>query len=625
MRNLKTILVVITTVIISLFPRNAAGQDVEREMARIKSNHQTYYWGIGAGRNWDEAKKNALGDLVRSISVNISSSEELTTHSVSLNGKESISTEIASKINTYTKSIHLDDAKSLMVKEDEKGIQAFCYIEKSIVMKSFEERRAKAINLMWNGDKYEKERNISDALRYYYYSLLMLKSLIRPDTVTCITPDGQRENMANFLERHIQNVINGVEITATEISSNDNKINYSLDVTYHGEKVTSCEYRYWENIPVDWEEAKNGLGSAVLTTDFASRGKLRIEIKYVFKDRLENMTDPDLNSIAQNMGDIDIPVFKNSREIPLGKAKVEPVQAVTATVAQPAITDKKKKLTEITPAVQDSCSTIINNVIKAIQNKKAGSVKNSFTEEGWGMFTSLINNGNAIVTNASDLRFLSAGDIILCRPVPMRFKFPRSGKTINEKVEFRFRADDLKIESVAFTLSDIAESDILNPDKQWSDTSRMILLQFLENYQTAYSLRRIDYLDSIFSENALIITGTRVASSPKIENAPSLKSGFTYRKMDKRDYINRLRKLFSANEFVNIRFKNNEVIRDIDSEIYGIQIDQIYTSSSYADEGYLFLVVDLRDYKKPIIHVRTWQPEKDPDFGLFKLESFKLY
>ena len=57
-------------------------------------------------------------------------------------------------------------------------------------------------------------------------------------------------------------------------------------------------------------------------------------------------------------------------------------------------------------------------------------------------------------------------------------------------------------------------------------------------------------------------------------------------------------------------------------ELYGIQIKQDYYSTNYGDQGYLFLMVDLNDPDKPIIKVRTWQPEKDPDFGLYDIGMF---
>ena len=52
-------------------------------------------------------------------------------------------------------------------------------------------------------------------------------------------------------------------------------------------------------------------------------------------------------------------------------------------------------------------------------------------------------------------------------------------------------------------------------------------------------------------------------------------------------------------------------------ELYAIQIAQDYYSSSYGDKGYLFLMVDINDPENPIIKVCTWQPDKDPNFGLY--------
>lgn len=57
-------------------------------------------------------------------------------------------------------------------------------------------------------------------------------------------------------------------------------------------------------------------------------------------------------------------------------------------------------------------------------------------------------------------------------------------------------------------------------------------------------------------------------------------------------------------------------------ELYGIQIRQDYFSTYYGDSGYLFLMVDLNNPEEPIIHVRTWQPERDPNFGIISAGHF---
>jgi hypothetical protein len=45
-------------------------------------------------------------------------------------------------------------------------------------------------------------------------------------------------------------------------------------------------------------------------------------------------------------------------------------------------------------------------------------------------------------------------------------------------------------------------------------------------------------------------------------------------------------------------------------DILGVRLLQEYQSTTYGDVGYLFLMADLRDTKRPAIHVRAWQPGK---------------
>ena len=47
-----------------------------------------------------------------------------------------------------------------------------------------------------------------------------------------------------------------------------------------------------------------------------------------------------------------------------------------------------------------------------------------------------------------------------------------------------------------------------------------------------------------------------------------------------------------------------------EQELFAIQIGQDYNSTTYADMGYLFLLVDMTNSKEPQIHIRTWQPRE---------------
>lgn len=155
--------------------------------------------------------------------------------------------------------------------------------------------------------------------------------------------------------------------------------------------------------------------------------------------------------------------------------------------------------------------------------------------------------------------------------------------------------------------------------------SRLQIIHFLENYKTAYALKRSDYIEKIFSDNALIIVGQKVEISeqPDGSNYSLTGENYEFTKLTKEQYLYRLRNVFSKNEFINIRFEENIVKkRDNQSDVYGINIRQNYFSSNYADQGYLFLMVDMKEYAKPMIYVRSWQPLKNFNGHAITLSDF---
>lgn len=153
---------------------------------------------------------------------------------------------------------------------------------------------------------------------------------------------------------------------------------------------------------------------------------------------------------------------------------------------------------------------------------------------------------------------------------------------------------------------------------------------FLEDYQTAYALKRLDYLKQIFSDNAIIITGTVLKPTQGIFNQEGRSIEFgnnekvQYRRLTKEEYLKRLSGHFKSREYIHLTFEDN-ITRIIntggllpDGAAFGIQIKQIYNSPSYADKGYLTLVLNMQG-KQPVIEVRLWQPQKDE---MIKLDEF---
>jgi hypothetical protein len=221
----------------------------------------------------------------------------------------------------------------------------------------------------------------------------------------------------------------------------------------------------------------------------------------------------------------------------------------------------------------------------------------------------------------SPLKYFQFGDQVIARSIPMSFNFKTNNRMFIEDVVFYFDKNN-KISNLTFGLGEKAVDDIASNEK-WSETVRMQLINFMENYKTAYALKRIDYIEKIFSDDALIIVGriTKINSSP--ENRYLNNSILKYNKVSKAQYLKNLKYSFASNEFINLKLTDNTVKQSgKSSNVYGIQIKQDYFSSSYGDTGYLFLLIDFTDSLAPQIHVRTWQPEKNPDGSVYGLSDF---
>jgi hypothetical protein len=97
-----------------------------------------------------------------------------------------------------------------------------------------------------------------------------------------------------------------------------------------------------------------------------------------------------------------------------------------------------------------------------------------------------------------------------------------------------------------------------------------------------------------------------------------------YFKKTKQEHIASQKEVFKKNRFVWLQFDTFNInVAPVDS-VYGVSMKQNYYSSTYKDEGYLFLLIDFRG-ENPLIHVRNWQPGEWNLSKQMKLENFRFY
>lgn len=152
---------------------------------------------------------------------------------------------------------------------------------------------------------------------------------------------------------------------------------------------------------------------------------------------------------------------------------------------------------------------------------------------------------------------------------------------------------------------------------------RLEILHYVEQFRNAYNQKDIGFMDAVFSEDALIITGKVIRRIPQ-EGMVALKPEIRYTTQTKQQYLVNLRKVFARQGYVNVKFDEVKVVRSgYNPNFYGVTLIQHWNSSTYSDEGILFLVWDFTDPDRPLIHVRTWQPMETEADDIFTLDHIK--
>lgn len=629
---------IILTLILSTLFLTLSAQDIDRDrriMDRVMADTDKYSYASASHDTLEVAVKNAVAMLASQIVTDVKVQAKSEIHSVTGNGDIEERLFYDQIAETFT-NVRLKDYHTLVVaKPDRKNSKytAFVYIEKESIAQIYAEieeqeqearqarevQASKDVNFYYNeGCKAVKDVRIGDALKYWYWAY----ALSIGTNITIGTEPATR-----FLETKIDQLLSNIQVTAIscdQVKINDlqEKCNVILNIQYKDEasmlhKVTNLDYEYNDGYTQQkGARVRDGVGTLELQYEL---DEVRFYCVYNYD---ENETPADVYAIvkaketkkfssATKMIKISNEA-KNVKEVVVNPSEVElPVtystqEKETTTVAVPS------------QSKQDLLLGKMESIENAIRTKNYASVKPLFTDEGYDSFLKLVRRGNATIVGKPQYTFMDYGRLTLCRCITMQFRF-RNNKQFIENVTFRFNADDL-VESLAFTLSDVAESDILQKG-DWNRDSRLTLMTFLEDYQTAYALGRDKYLESIFSDNALIIVGNKVESRV-VADGLKLVEHVRYDTLSKKQYINRLRQHFATKEYINLNFTETDFQRASNNkEMYGIRVRQEYFSSNYGDVGYLFLLVDLRN-ELPIIHVRAWQNDKLPLESLIELNDF---
>ena len=582
-----------------------------------------YIYGVGRAETEAEADRLALADLVSRIALHVSNDFVFVEEENSENGNIDSKAFVKNCINTYSQSSLTNTEKWVVGKEPEITVRR--WIKRTELDKIYADRIAKAKDMLTIAVQAEDEKRVDIALQYYYWAFSLVRSTQRPDSVAF---NGHK--IVNWVPLRIDAILSRINVVYERCEEN----NIDLRFTYNGEPVSNLDFTYSDGRSECSGSAKDGWGMLEMVPD-AEISTYHVSVEYEYKGLARG--DAEMKSVldvvsrrAFPKAEFRVPAKKkNVDEHPAKKMVAKRDEAISTTDVSDAKQETIKKIAP-TQLVEDNavCKNVYNKIIDAIKTRKYTSVASAsnFTLNGLDVYNKLISYGSGrVVGDTEPMFFKGCNERIVVRGLQMSFSFDigKRKKTFVEDVAFTFNKDG-KCDNISFGLGAEAMHSILVKPTGWKEETREMILEFMENYKTAFCLKRIDYIESIFHDNATIIVGNEA----KVTTVAPMNEGrvtdigqkiIKYNRYTKNEYIEKLKRAFNAKEFVNIRFTDNDIQwqENAEGEVFSIQIAQDYCSSNYADKGYLFLLVDMTDHNAPQIKIRTWQPDKDPEFGIY--------
>lgn len=570
----------------------------------IKRN-SSYLYGEGGGVTLQAAKEAALADLIQKISVTVHSDFTSKERELNQDGNVTSDAEYQSIIRSYSTAT-LTNVKTIVLKP-EPDASVFLYIAKSEIDRIFESRVAKAKEFVGNADEALKNGQIDDALRYYYWSYCLVKSLRYPNEAK-IFVDGQERSLLAWLPTRIDDVMGKVKVQSRRMADNT----YEITATYDGRPVRSMDYTYFDgvdNSPV--YSILDGKGLVELRPGMAMDA-VQLKLEYEFRGLSRN--DSEVEAVV---GAMKPAVYRRAyHRVALDGA---------ASPAESTSTDVNGSMQS--PLALTDMGTLGTAVMKPVmQALRSGSIeqcRKKFTAEGWEEFSKLMGYGKVTLMDDIHLDYFADGDCVVCRGLPVSCRFNR-GRVFNEKLSFYIDSNSKQITHVAMGLGREAMNDVVLGHLDWSEKSRTRIVGFLEDYRTAYATKNLEYLDKVFDDNAVIVLGKRLQVAPQLNKEGYMNNHrVQFTQLTKREFLRNLRRQFQSKDYINLHFSQNRIYQlQKGVERYGIEIKQDNYSSNYGDTGYLTMIFDLTNPDQPVIHVRTWQEQPDPNFGVVSPADF---
>lgn len=582
---------------------------IKNEIAKIQAQPDIYYFGFAEGLERKSTDQKALQELMSKIYVVVSS--ELTSTSISSNDESKNEDNLKKVLNTYTYG-RLPDVEQLYYKTGN-VFHIFRYIKKDDYRKIFENRKIEINGFLREAKENLVLNQLGKTFRNYYRAAVAIESLQEAS----ILYQG-KVYTSDIIFDEIRQIAKDIKIDLVSNSFDSDVRKIILDFSYNEKPISDLNISYYDMFDYISQKTNSNLVYIELYgKEYKEMEKLALKID--LKEEMFNSYNQETKIISSLFEMEDLEEY---REVRLKKRKLP-------TISKKRRTNPKLNVEFINYADCPVLDVFANNllILFSILDNEYLDDESIFTD------SKIIHRVEQII-NYNHTKFHNSPQKIQINKTEFGWEarqfavsvscsgYPKRDETV--VIDFD---DSGKIYNFSYTINPTLHKLFETESTAIGDWDyRQIAIKFLENYKTSYNIKNIEDIEALYSDDAIIITGkviTRTKNNDRIYSNFSNKE-IIYFKRTKKEHIEAQKKLFKQNEFIWLQFDTFNINVAPIKRVYGISMKQNYYSSSYSDEGYLFLLIDFRG-EKPLIHVRNWQPGEWDLSKQMKLENFRFY
>jgi hypothetical protein len=565
-----------------------------------------YYYGEGTASLYQEARDRAISNLSENIIVNVSISIENMTE------------ELNFEPNEYTRyvfeSYSIQTLRNLQEFRNPVGsrMNVFVYIHKDELEKIFNERRELIYDIYQLALESENNTNIGNALKYLYYSTLLMYSL--PEETLNYRGIAFHRVLPAKIREMLQNT-RFVLASIREISPTEKQV--LLNMIYKDKPVQYMRFHFWDGSNQILIEGRDG--RAAISLFGASRNLRRIDIypDYMYYDQRF-----DFKAVSELWNLVKKPDYSTCITVSIEKPAEENLPERKVVAADDSVDYD---------LVQESIQKETDKFLQLIRANDVRKIRNVYPDDEYlqRQIRSLLElNRIQIIDTDTHVTINPTYEGWELRSIPIIAHYPSINKQSTESIVLNFDHRGM-LSDVQFTVFEgMYEAALANIEDEEEFKQRQILIRFVEKYRSSFLYRDIETIETLFSDEAVIIVGRVLRRAPLNKEFQFRVFGeepdIEYITHTKKSYLQALRNLFSKYEDIHVGFNSLKiVVKNNEPGIYSVSMRQNYNSTGYADEGYLFLLIDFNE-PEPKIYVRSWQPNEWSRERMIEMANFRL-